>query len=138
MKKKYPDTVIVEIFETSPLAILHKGKTSYIIDSSSNLIHFKNYENYDLPNVFGSGAEKYFVNFFNQLSSNNFPATMIKNYYFFQIGRWDLQLINNKTVKFPHKNTLEAIKKSIELLNRKDFENYKIIDLRVDGKIIVE
>ena len=34
--------------------------------------------------------------------------------------------------------TDEAIKKSIELLKRKDFENYKIIDLRIDGKIIVE
>ena len=32
----------------------------------------------------------------------------------------------------------EAIKKSVELLNRKDFENYNIIDLRVYGKIIVE
>jgi len=32
----------------------------------------------------------------------------------------------------------DAIKKSIELLDRKDFQNYNIIDLRVDGKIIVE
>ena len=31
-----------------------------------------------------------------------------------------------------------AIKKSIELLDREDFKNYNIIDLRVDGKIIVE
>ena len=28
--------------------------------------------------------------------------------------------------------------KSIKLLSRKDFQNYKIIDLRIDGKIIVE
>ena len=31
-----------------------------------------------------------------------------------------------------------AIIKSIELLEDKDFKNYNIIDLRVDGKIIVE
>ena len=120
------------------MAILHKDKTKYIIDSSSNLVDFKNYANLDLPNIFGNEAEKDFVNFFNQLLNNNFPIKMIKNYYFFQIERWDLQLINNKIVKLPHKNTSEAIKKTIELLNRKDFENYKIIDLRVDGKIIVE
>ena len=41
-------------------------------------------------------------------------------------------------VKFPYGNIDEAIKKSIELLDRKDFENYDIIDLRIDGKIIVE
>ena len=35
------------------------------------------------------------------------------------------------------KNFINLIK-SIDLLNNKNFENYKIIDLRVDGKIIVE
>ena len=35
-------------------------------------------------------------------------------------------------------NIESAIKKTIELLDRKDFENYNIIDLRIDGKIIVE
>ena len=32
----------------------------------------------------------------------------------------------------------EAIQQSIKLLNRKDFENYNIIDLRIEGKIVVE
>jgi len=32
----------------------------------------------------------------------------------------------------------DAIKKSIELLDRDDFENYNIIDLRIHGKIVVE
>jgi len=35
-------------------------------------------------------------------------------------------------------NIDDAIQKSIELLEREDFKNYNIIDLRVDGKIIVE
>ena len=35
-------------------------------------------------------------------------------------------------------NTDDAIIKSIELLDHKDFKNYNVIDLRVDGKIIVE
>ncbi len=60
------------------------------------------------------------------------------NFYFFKIGRWDLQLLNNKVIKLPYNNTDEAIIKSIELLTRKDFSNYKIIDLRIDDKIIVE
>ena len=41
-------------------------------------------------------------------------------------------------IKFPYNNIEEAIKKSIELLGRRDFEDYNIIDLRIDGKIIVE
>ena len=63
---------------------------------------------------------------------------LIVNFYYFQIGRWDIQLANNKIIKLPQNNIEDAIKKSIELLEREDFENYNIIDLRVGGKIIVE
>ena len=51
---------------------------------------------------------------------------------------FDLELLDNRTIKFPNNVDNEIIKKTIELLSRKDFENYKIIDLRIDGKIIVE
>ena len=138
VKKRYPSTVIIKIFETKPVAILFKNKVKYIIDSSSNLISFKNDINFNrLPRIFGEEAENNFIHFLNQLKKNNFPNKQIKNFYYFQIGRWDLQLLNNKIIKFPHNNTVDAIIKSIELLDHKDFENYNIIDLRVDGKIIV-
>ena len=139
VKKKYPNTIIVEVFETKPVATLYKNKTKYLLDSLSNLILFKDNENFNqLPSIFGEGAEKYFMYFFNQLENNNFPIENVKKFYFFQIGRWDLQLASGRLVKFPHRNIDYAIKKSIELLDRKDFENYNIIDLRIDGKIIVE
>ena len=139
VKKKYPNTIVVKIFETKPVAILYKNKAKYLLDSSSNLIFFENNMNFNqLQSVFGIGAENNFVYFFNQLENNNFPINNIKKFYFFQIGRWDLQLVNDKMIKLPHDNIEDAIKKSIELLNRKDFQNYNIIDLRVDGKIIVE
>ena len=139
VKKKYPNTIIVEVFETKPVATLYKNKTKYLLDSLSNLILFKDNENFNqLPSIFGEEAEKYFMYFFNQLENNNFPIESVKKFYFFQIGRWDLQLASGRLVKFPHRNIDYAIKKSIELLDRKDFENYNIIDLRIDGKIIVE
>ena len=139
VKKRYPDTLVVKIFETKPVAILFKDKTKYLLDNSSNLISFADNMNFNqLPSVFGDNAENNFVYFFNQLENNNFPINEIKNYYYFQIGRWDLQLLNNKIIKFPHNNTEDAIEESIELLDREDFKNYNIIDLRVDGKIIVE
>jgi len=139
VKKKYPNTVIVKIFETKPLGFLYKDNVKYLLDSSSNLILLQKHVNFErLPNIFGEGAEKDLVNFLNRLKINNFPKKEIKNMYYFQIERWDLQLLNDKIIKFPHKVTDKIIKKSIDLLNRKDFENYNIIDLRVDGKIIVE
>ena len=139
VKKKYPDTVIIKVFETTPVANLFKNKVKYLLDSSSNLILFENNSNFNhLPSIFGKGAENNFISFFNQLKNNNFPNKEIVNFYYFQIGRWDIQLANNKIIKLPQNNIEDAIKKSIELLEREDFENYNIIDLRVGGKIIVE
>ena len=139
VKKKYPDTIIIKVFETEPLAIIFKNELKYLLDSSSNLIPLEDKINYEkLPKVFGKGAESNFVYFFSLLKKNNFPINKIKNFYFFQIGRWNLQLLNDNIIKFPHENIEESIIKSMELLNREDFKNYNIIDLRVNGKIIVE
>ena len=139
VKKKYPNTIIIKVYETKPVAILFKKNSKYLLDSSSNLIPYKKNMLFDdLPNVFGDGAEKDFIIFFNQLGNNNFSTEQIKNFYYFQIGRWDLQLLNNKIIKFPLNKTAEAIQQSVKLLDRKDFGNYNIIDLRIQGKIIVE
>ena len=139
VKKKYPNTVIIKVYETKPIAIIFKKSKKYLLDSSSNLITFKESMFIDdFPSVFGEGAEKNFVNFFNKLENNNFPKQRVKNYYYFQIGRWDIQLLDGQIIKFPSNKTAKAIRQSIELLNRKDFKNYNIIDLRIQGKVVVE
>ena len=139
VKKKYPNTILLKIYETEALGIVFKNKKKFLIDSSSNLIDVKERVDFDhLPNIFGEKADNNFVFFYNKLKENNFAIKKIKNFYFFQIKRWDLELLDEKIIKYPHNNIEDAIKKSIELLDREDFENYKIIDLRVDGKIIVE
>ena len=139
VKKKYPNTIIIKVFETKPVAIIFKNKVKYLLDSSSNLISFEDSANLNaLPSVFGEDAEKNFISFLNQLRKNNFPTEKINNFYYFQIGRWDIQFLNNKIIKFPHNNVDQTIIKAVKLLNREDFKKYNIIDLRVVGKIIVE
>tara|TARA_Y100000590_G_scaffold451741_1_gene593659 strand:- start:4474 stop:5157 length:684 start_codon:yes stop_codon:yes gene_type:complete len=139
VKKIYPDTIIIKIFETEPVAVVFKNGTKYLLDSSSQLISIKDKKIINkLPNIFGKNSEKKFIKFFNKLKKNRFPYNKVKNYYYFQINRWDLQLTNNKIIKLPHQNVDEAIIKSIKILDRDDFKNYNIVDLRVDGKIIVE
>ncbi len=139
VKKKYPETITIKIFETKPLGILFKDKKKYLLDSSSNLIEIDKKKYFvELPNIIGDDAENFFVNFLDQLKTNKFPTNSIKNFYYFKIGRWDLELSDNRTIKLPYNVSSSKIRKSIELVNRKDFQNYKIIDLRVKGKIIVE
>ena len=139
VKKKYPNTIIIKVYETKPIAILFKKNNQYLLDSSSNLIAFsENIPIGDFPSVFGDGAEQDFINFYNQLENNKFPKQRVKNFYYFQIGRWDLQLSNDLLIKFPASKIVEAIQQSVELLARKDFANYNVIDLRIHNTIVVE
>jgi len=139
VKKKYPDKIIIKIIETKPMAKLVKNNSKYILDSSSNLILNEENDNFkNLPNIFGKNSENNFMNFFKKLKKNNFPIKKILNFYYFQIDRWDIQLIDKKIIKLPYSNIDDAIVKSIDLMEREDFKNYNTIDLRIDGKIIVE
>ena len=139
VKKKYPDTILITVYESYPIGVVFKDKVKYILDSSSKLIPF-NEVKFDkkFPSIFGKNAENNFVIFFNELKNNKFPINEVKNYYYFKIDRWDLQLVNGQTIKFPTEKRIYAIQQSVELLNRKDFKNYKVIDLRIHDKIVVE
>ena len=120
------------------LGMILVGLMMFIVGPGDNKLIFENMLIDDFPVVFGEGAEREFINFFNQLENNNFPKKRIKNFYYFQIGRWDLQLLNGQTIKFPPNKTIEAIQQSVELLIREDFKNYNIVDLRIQGKIVVK
>ena len=139
LKKKYPDTIKVKVYEEHPTAILNKKNKKFFIMESSKLIPFTDniaFEN--LPTVFGEESEVHLVSFLQSLKNAEFPTQRIKNFYFFKIGRWDVQLKDDQVIKFPFKNVNKAINQSIQLMNRKDFVKYKIIDLRISGKIITE
>ena len=139
VKKKYPNTIIIKIYETKPVALIFKNNQKYLIDTSSNLILFEkkiSIEGY--PTIFGEDGEKSFIKFLKKLEKNNFPTKRVKNYYYFKIGRWDVHLLNGQIIKFPTNKTTKVIKQSIDLLKREDFKNYNVIDLRIHGKIVVK
>jgi cell division protein FtsQ len=138
VKKKYPNTIIIKVYETKPIAIVFKNNKKYLLDNLSNLISYKKISEDYYPNIFGESAEYNFANFFSKLKEAEFPYEMVKNYYYFQIGRWDLELINGKIIKLPANKTKKAFHLAIELLEHENFKNYNIIDLRIEGKVIVE
>ena len=138
-KKKYPDTIKVKILEEDAIAFLNKKGSKFVITESSKLIPFKigmPFKN--LPSAFGEDSEIYLSDFLKILKKRKFPTKRIKNFYFFKIGRWDIELFNDQVIKFPYKNINQSIDRSIKLLKRKDFEKYKVIDLRINDKIITE
>jgi len=139
VKKKYPDTLVLKINETEPTSFFLKDNQKFLIDTKANLIPAgKSHLDKNYPHIFGLDAEKNFLNISRLLKESKFPVKKIKNYYYFQIGRWDLELENNTLIKLPYEKTKHAIIKSIELLKLDDFKTYNVIDLRINDRIIVE
>ena len=137
--KYYPNKIKIELKESIFVALIIKEQTKFFLTDHQKLVLYnKNFNEKLLPTIYGPGGEKLFQNFYTKLKSNNFDLEMIKNYYFFQINRWDLILNNGLLIKFPTKEIDEAIILAKKLIKNSNFENIKVIDLRIKGRIITQ
>ena len=136
IRKIYPDTIKIKISEKKPVAILQNKKEKFYISSKGdhiNYIKIKKYEN--LPTVFGSGEN--FYSFYKDLKGIKFPLTEIKSFYFYESGRWDLILKNNKTIKLPVKDYVLSLQNFLSTRTKSEFDNYKLFDYRIKDQLIL-
>jgi hypothetical protein len=62
---------------------------------------------------------------------------MIKSFYFFESGRWDLLMYDDKMIKLPIKDYLVSLKNYMESRNNNNFNNYRIFDYRIKDQLIL-
>jgi cell division septal protein FtsQ len=137
LKKKYPSILKILIIEKIPVATQIIGKKKFYITKDNekiNFIYLKIYE--DLPSIFG--RYKNFNIFYNNLEKNNFKMNKIKDFYYFDIGRWDIVLKNEKVIKFPEKNYLDLLPRINLMINDKNFSKYKVFDFRIKDQLILQ
>ncbi len=136
IKKIYPNKIKLIIVEKKPIAILHNKKKKFYISDKGDLIKFINLEIYnDLPTVFGDGEN--FYSLFKELQNIRFPLEMIKSFYFFESGRWDLIMYDDKIIKLPINNYIFSLNNFMELKSNSKFNNYKIFDYRIKDQLIL-
>ena len=136
IKKIYPNKIKLIIVEKKPIAILHNKKKKFYISDKGDLIKFINLQIYnDLPTVFGDG--KNFYSLFQELQNIRFPLEMIKSFYFFESGRWDLIMYDDKIIKLPINNYIFSLNNFMELKSNSKFNNYKIFDYRIKDQLIL-
>ena len=136
IKKIYPSTLKLIIVEKKPIAILHNKKKIFYISDKGNLINFLDIERYDdLPTVFGN--ERDFYSLYKELQNIKFPLQMIKTFYFFESGRWDLIIRDNKVIKLPVLNYLDSLQNFMLLKKNSNFHDYKIFDYRIKNQLIL-
>ena len=137
LKKKYPNTLKIKIIEKTPVAtqIINKKKFYITKDNTKiNFVDLKIYEN--LPSIFG--GHKNFNDFYSNLEKNDFKINKIKAFYYFEVGRWDIVLKNEKVIKLPEKKYLKLLPKINLMLIGKNFSKYKIFDFRIKDQLILK
>ena len=136
IKKVYPNTLKIIIVEKKPIAILQNKKEKFYISSKGNLINFVDINIYnDLPTVFGNGEN--FYSLYQDLQNIRFPFEKIKSHYFFESGRWDLVMQDNKVIKLPIEDYLSSLKNFMLSKTNSNFNKYKIFDYRIKDQLIL-
>ena len=137
IKKKYPNTLQIKIVEKKPIAILQNKKKKYFLSEKLDLIEFNNSKKYQkLPLILGE--EKKFKIFYNNLNEINFPLEIINKYTLYESNRWDIETINQKVIKLPINNYIKSLKNYLNLRSKKNFENYKVFDYRIENQLILK
>jgi len=137
IKKIYPSKIKIKVFERKPIAILQNKKEKFFISENIKLIDYKNIKEFEnLPFVFGN--KENFKIFYKDLKKLNFPLEIIKNYYFFDSGRWDLEIYEDKIVKLPIKNYVKSLKNFMDLKDENNFDKYKVFDYRINEQLILK
>ena len=137
IKKIYPNKLKIIVFEKKPIFILQQKKKKFYIDENINLINYSELEDFNnLPVVFGK--KENFRIFYQNLKKMNFPFNLIKNYYFFESNRWNLETYEKKIIKLPTENYIESLKNFIKLQKTNDFKKFKIFDYRMNNQLILK
>ena len=137
IKKKYPSTLKIKIFEKRPIALLFDKKNKFYLSEKIDLIQFKDIPNYqNLPYIYGNKDD--FKIFYNNLNKINFPLDTIKKYILHETNRWDLETKNNKIIKLPSKNYIKSLKSYLNLKNKNGFGKYELFDYRIRNQLILK
>jgi len=137
IKKKYPNTLKIEIFEKKPIAILFDKKQKFYISEKIDLIDYNmlNIDN-NLPYVLGNKDD--FKIFYDNLRKTKFPFNLVKKYILYENNRWDLETLNNKTIKLSPKNYKDNLEHYLNLINKKEFKKYNLYDYRIKNQLILK
>ena len=135
IKKNFPNKLIINFIPAKPIYIIENYNNKIILGDNGKILKTEQKEN-NFPTVSGSDDIENIYNVVNLINLSNLDYKMISEIKFFKSGRFDVYLSKGIIIKFPIKFNQKIINYSSELLNRKEFTNSKVIDLRVKNKII--
>ena len=92
----------------------------------------------DLPLLYGKFDSKYFIELYNSIINSEFKYNEIESILYFPSRRWDLKLKDETLIKLSDSAIVEALKLVNFIKNKKKYMNIKVIDLRIQNRIITK
>jgi len=135
--KKYPSSLNINVEKTKVLANLKKDGEFFSLGSNGKLIKIKNLKK-NIPFIFGDFNNRNFFELKKNIEKTNFSYKNIKNLFFFQSGRWDIETHSGILIKLPRKEIKRSLEISIKIINENQFKKMNKIDLRQLNQIIID
>ena len=135
IKKIYPNKLIINFIPAKPICVILFENYKIVLGDNGKKLELVTIDQ-KLPIVYGSKNIRNIFKVANLLILSNIDYYKIDKIIFFKSGRFDISLENEILIKYPIKYSKKIINYSSELLNDKNFINSKIIDLRINNKII--
>ena len=135
-KKNYPNKIEITINKIKYIGKIYRDDRLSIIGSNGKLIHRDVNKIENLPYFYGNFKREEFLEFLKVINKVELEIKNISSFYFFPSGRWDIEFIDGLLLRLPNKDITNALSKALILKNNQNFENLKLIDLRIKNRII--
>ena len=136
VKKKYPNSININIKKTSFIARINKNGKFFLIGNNGKL-SVNNNSGIELPYIFGNPEIKKVLELKKIIDQSNIDYSKIKSLYYFKSNRWDLKLTNSVVIKLPEKIKKETLDKISIFIKNIKLEDKEIVDARIKNQIII-
>ena len=134
--KHYPSTINIKIDKTQFLAQLKKENDHFFLGSNGKLIKTNNIQQ-KVPYIFGEFKVQDFFELKKVIDETNFNYQEVKNFFFFQSGRWDIETNNGVLIKLPKDKIKDSLEIFLHILSKNQKNSINNVDLRQRNQIII-
>ena len=134
--KIYPSTLKINITKTKILARAKNVDDFFYLGSNGKVIKV-DIDEKNIPFIFGKFEIKEFFELKKVIDESKLNYFEIKNLFFFNSGRWDVETNSGILIKLPKHGVKKALELYNSVLRKEEFKNIKEIDLRQSNQIII-
>ena len=135
VKKIYPNRLEVYLHPAKAISVVKSFNKLIVLGNNGKIINLESLP-VNVPKVTGTNDIKKVFQTLKIIEKSNFDIRNVNKIEFFLSDRIDIEFKNKKKIKFPVNFTVDNLNFALRLLNNEEYNQSKIIDLRIPNKMI--